>query len=173
MKNLIKSFQSQVSSLKFQQGFTLVELIVVITILSILIGYVTINLTGARNSASIETTSISLLTDIKAQQIKAMTGETQGGTTNDSYGIHFELNRYILFQGDTYSSSDPTNIAIDLDAPLEFSSINLPSPNIVFSNISGEVLDHNSTQDTVILYNPNDNAQKNIEINKYGAITVN
>lgn len=160
------------TSLKInEKGFTLTELIVVMGILTILLSFVTLNLVNIQQKTSQRSTLDVLIADIKDQQNKAMAGGTKSGQNTD-YGIYFEANRYILFQGSSYVSGDSSNFAVNLDSGLTFTNILFPSSQIVFQRVSGEVIGFTSGQNTVTLTNSSNNDQKTIQINRYGVITA-
>ena len=91
-----------------KKGFTLVELLIILAVITTLLGFVVVNLLGAQRRASIDTVVDTLVTDLKQQQFKSISGETSRG--NGLYGIHVGNNYYTLFQGTTFSSSDPSNL---------------------------------------------------------------
>ena len=152
-------------------GFTLPELLIVMAILSILFGLIAPNLLHFRQRSVINTTVDTLASDLKSQQTKAMVGDTEGSGAISDYGIHFETNKYTLFRGSSYSAGNPSNFDVNLDPSVNFSSINLPSSSVVFSRGSGET-GLVSGSDTVTLTDSTNNDQKIIQINRYGAITV-
>ncbi|OGK10517.1 hypothetical protein A2767_04620 [Candidatus Roizmanbacteria bacterium RIFCSPHIGHO2_01_FULL_35_10] len=138
--------------------------------MGILFSLTTINLLNAYGSNTLNTTLSTEQADLKQQQLKAMVGDTEGQSSPDSYGIYFETGRYILFKGMAYSASDPLNFSIDLNRDLQFSSIQLPNSQIVFTKNSGEVSNYNANFDNVTLKNINTNQTKTIRINQYGAV---
>jgi prepilin-type N-terminal cleavage/methylation domain-containing protein len=148
-----------------QRGFTLIELMVVITITAILLGFTTINLVGSQQRASLNAIEQELLADLKQQQLKAMIGDTEGRETSDTYGIHFDSGKYTLFHG-TYSSTDSANFAINLDQNFQFQS---PGTDIIFSKISGEI-SAGSITNIAIRDTTNGNV-KTITVNRYGVVT--
>lgn len=154
-----------------EQGFTFPELVIVMGIVILMLGFITINLVQARNSSSLTTTLDTLITDMKNQQIKAMTGDTEGRGTADSYGIHFSANQYVLFHGTSFNQSDSSNLAINLDPSLSFNQDLFPSGNIIFLQTSGEVSSFSTTSNSIVLTGSNGNQTKTITINKYGIIT--
>jgi len=146
-----------------KQGFTILELIITMGIFAIVASLTTVNLTNSQRHTSLNSTTTTLISDLKQQQIKSMTGDTEGRSISSSYGIHFDSNQYVLFHGDSYNSSDTSNFTITLDS--NFSFLNLG--NIVFSRINGE-----STGLTSIILRDNTiNNQKDIRVNNYGVIT--
>lgn len=144
-----------------KNGFTLLELLIVMGIASILLSLTTINLVKVQHNVSVSAASDTLIADLKSQQIKAMSGASNGG----SFGIHFtSSNSYILFHG-TYVEGDPTNFSISLDDPFKVSST-FPDNNIVFSKVSGEVAGPN----TITIINTAGGEQQRLSVNKYGVI---
>lgn len=153
------------------KGFSLVEIGVVVTLISILFAFMWINLLGGKEKAS-QTSSIDVLvSDIRSEQLKAMTGATEGRVTNDAYGIHFNTTSYVLFHGLNYSSSDPSNRTTQLGDNEQFTSVLFANNNIVFASGSGEIVGFTQGSDSVTLRNLVGKTQKTIYFNKYGSIT--
>lgn len=153
--------------LKNNKGFTLPELMVGMAMFAILVGLVTINLTGVHSSTNINTTIDTMVADIKQQQIKAMTGDTEGRASADSYGVHFDTTDYVLFHGTSYNASDTSNLTIDLSQGMQI--IRLTHQEIIFNQGNGEIKD-SSGSDTITLETPS-GQQKTVTFNKYGAVT--
>ncbi|OGE35359.1 hypothetical protein A3E66_02750 [Candidatus Daviesbacteria bacterium RIFCSPHIGHO2_12_FULL_37_16] len=153
------------------QGFTLIELTLVMGIIAILISFITINLLKPQTTASTASTVQILGADIKEQQIKAMSGDSDGESSTDSQGIYFESNRYTLFRGPNYTSGSHY-FQVDMDQNLILSNT-IPSSQVVFMKRSGEVANYTSGSDTITLSHTQSGEQKVITINRYGSITVN
>lgn len=154
-----------------QKGFTFIELIVVIGIMTTLLGIATTNLLGAQNSASLNTTVDTLISDIRNQQLKALTTDTQGRATTDNYGVYFETDNYVLFHGSIYSPADPSNYKIDYGNQIQASNISFPNSEIIFSKGNGEISGYTSGSNTITLLNTSTNQQKTIQFNQLGVIT--
>lgn len=152
-------------------GFTLIELLVVTSISAILFGLVTFNLVRLQNNTSQQSSLDTLISDLKSQQIKAMNGITEGRSTNDNYGIYFLADRYVLFHGTSYSSTDSTNFEVALPAGIEIQSTTLPNNTVIFTKLSGEVMGFISGNNTINVRETNINKQSTISINRYGVIT--
>lgn len=159
IKNQKSEIKKWVSS-----GFTLVELVIVTSITIILLGFITINLVRSQQKTSLASVREILLTDLKEQQIKAMVGETEGRLDSDSYGIHFDLDRYVLFHGTTYNSSDPSNYIKNLDQNMRF---NNSGYNVIFSRLSGEI----PTPTTIELEDISNSEGIEINLNELGVVT--
>ena len=153
-----------------QRGFTLPELLLTLGILTILFSIIAISLSYVDQRTASNTKASVVTTDIKGQQIKAMTGEAGAGGTLSDQGVYFEQNRYVLFRGNTYNPANTTNFSIDLADNLEFSDISLPGGQIIFAATSGEVSNYDSNLNTVTLRNTTNGETKTITINSIGSI---
>ncbi|MBI4080643.1 MAG: type II secretion system protein [Candidatus Levybacteria bacterium] len=154
-----------------QRGFTFVELVLVIGIFSILLSFVLVNLSNTKHRVSLDTSITSLVTDIKLQQVKAMSGDTDGGVNADQYGLHFQQNDYVLFRGTSFSPVDTANITIPLGENIEITSTSFPNADLVFTRQTGEIVGASGSY-TIIIRNTVRDQQKTIGVNKYGVITA-
>lgn len=155
---------------KFLSGFTLPELLIVLTILGILFSLTGVNLLNIYHKNTLNTTVTTFIADLKHEQLKAMVGDSEGQASPNSHGIYIQADRYTLFQGSIYSPSDPLNFAINLNSDLQFSNILVPSSQVIFAKGSGEVSNYNSGFDNITLKNIRTDETKTIRINQYGAI---
>lgn len=149
---------------KFQNGLTIIELMVAIGILVIIFGLTTINLSRLPSSTSQSSGYDLLISDIRSQQTSAMAGK---GTK----GVHFEATSYTLFNGTSFSSNDPGNFVVTLEPNLSF-SVDLPvgvGSSIVFTKSSGDIANYDSLHDTIELRNSFTGEVKTLRLNKYGA----
>lgn len=154
-----------------QKGFTFIELIVTIGIMTTLLGVAVSGLLGAQHTASLNTNLDTLISDIRSQQLKAMTADTQGRSTTDNYGIYFETDNYVLFHGSSYSPSDPSNHKVIFENQITVSNILFPNSMVIFSKGSGEALGFIPGSDTITILNTSTNQQKTIKLNALGVIT--
>lgn len=153
-----------------QLGFTYIELSVVMGIIAVLFGLVTINLSKAQRSTSLNSAVESLTADIKSQQLKAMGGATEGRATSDTYGIYFQSGSYTLFHGTTYYPGDTTNFVVNADSGISYSTT-VPNNLLIFSKVSGEMMGWSNIQDTITVIDTVTNTSKKITINQLGVIT--
>jgi prepilin-type N-terminal cleavage/methylation domain-containing protein len=167
----MKYFSPLISHLSFQKGFSLVELLISVTIFAMLIGIITLNLNTAQHKATISTSLETLLTDLNQQQIKAMVGDTEGRTDADNYGIHFDSTSYTLFHG-TYSGSETTNFSIILPTIQQITTT-FPSSQVIFQKGSGNVVGFDpNNENTITLSDTVNGEQKVIELNRFGVVTA-
>ena len=104
----------------FKKAFTLIELVLVIGIITILLSFVYFNLFSSQHRVILDSTIDVLINDLRNQQNKAMTGNTENRTTYDAYGIYFQSDKYILFHGPNFSSGDPANYVSNLNEGTAF-----------------------------------------------------
>jgi len=155
-----------------KRGFTLIEVMLVMAIFSLLMGFVTINLLRPQNKASVDSLSTQLIADIKQQQLKAMVGDSEGQATSQQFGVYFESDGYTLFRGSSYSASEASNFEVTLE-DVTLTDIDFPSDQIVFSKRSGEVASFSSGSDSVTVNHASSGNTEIITINRYGVISTN
>jgi len=137
-------------------GFTVIELLVIMGVFALLVGFATINLFNVKAQASLSTSANILVSDLKTQQIKAMSGDANGGLSNINYSVHFAGMSYVLL---------PQNISISLG---DFVSVGV-LPDLVFAKGSGETGVSNYQ---IILTNSASSQTKKITVNRLGVANV-
>jgi prepilin-type N-terminal cleavage/methylation domain-containing protein len=164
MKKIKKKAQSGIGN----AGFTLTELMVVIGSLAILFGLINVSLVGFYRRPIQRGINDILIADIRSQQLKAMTGDSNGGV-NTSYGIFFSQNSYTLFKGSSYAPGDPSNFLVNLDDGLSFTDVTFPSSVVIFQKGDGEVVNWATGLDGVSITDSQTGRITQIKINRYGA----
>jgi len=150
--------------MKREMGFTLIELIVGMTIVLTIFGLTFINFTPLPSRTSSSASSFTILSDIKAQQTRAMSGDAEGAVQSD-YGIHFENTSYTLFTGPSYVPGASGNFSVEFtDANLSFTGVTFPNSSIVFAKGSGETI-----PGSFEITNSLTGEVKTFNLNKYGA----
>jgi len=144
-----------------KRGFTLVEVMIVIGVLGIITGlaipfYQSFQISSALDNAGQEITQA-----LRTAQSRAMS--SQGLS---SHGVHFDINRFVVFKGDIYSPVDPDNEFFEVANTVDITSSG--SSNIVFS--VGEGL---SDSQPVITITSSNNESHSISINNLGRINAN
>mgnify|MGYP001585673852 FL=1 len=155
---------------KFQKGLTLIELIVVIGILSVLFAIGTVAVSNIRVITSNSTSTSVIVSDFKTQQIKAMTGDTEGRGTPDNYGVKILSDRYVLFHGTLYDPANADNFIVPIESGYTLSST-FPNSFVLFAFESGELIGFVPNQNAVTLTNTSSGQSKTIQLNKYGTVT--
>ncbi len=148
-------------------GFTLVELLIVISIAGI-ISLLTMGVFSkmADREALDKQTAIvlSLLNDARASTLSAKNAQ--------SFGVHFESNRAVLYVGPTYSAGATTNKSEIMSGRVSISNISLSGggSNVLFDRLTGAT----SQTGTVTLSLVASPAQtKTITINGTGLVSSN
>ncbi len=149
------------------KAFTIPEVILVLGLVAVLSAFAVINLVRPQGSVSVDSAVNLLVADIKQQQLKAMIGDTQGQVSAQTFGVHFEQTRYVLFRGASYSVGGLDNFVIDLGSNINLTSIS--TPDIVFARESGEI----GVSFSVVVTSLVNSSQKTITINKFGMVSVN
>ncbi|MBI5613896.1 prepilin-type N-terminal cleavage/methylation domain-containing protein [Candidatus Gottesmanbacteria bacterium] len=152
-----------------QKGFTISELSLTIGIFAILFAIGSIILLRAQPTTALITTVDSFVADTKQQQIKAMSGFTGNGATDDSFSIFIAQNSYALFRGTAYNAQDTENNQIQFDASL-LASTTFPNSILSFHKGDGEIVGFQSGLDTVTFQHTTTGGQKTIKFNRYGTI---
>lgn len=154
-----------------KKGFTVIELMVSIGILTILFAFTTINITRLPSNAAQGASYDRIISDIRSQQTKAMTSydPALAPVGGKSYGVHFESSTYTIFTGTTYSPSDTSNFIVELDPNVTITNVSFPNSQIVFTPGSGDVSGYVSGSDSISITNSTNGQEKTLKINKYGA----
>lgn len=153
-----------------ERGFTLVELGIVFGIIVLLLGFAMFNLVSVQKITSINSAIDALTSDMKSQQTKAMAGVASSGA-GQSYGIYFQSDRYILFTGTAYSSTNSSNFTVMLGNNIEFTNSAFPDNSLIFLPRSGEVSGFIDGRNTIDIQNTQGLNKKTVTVNRYGAIT--
>ncbi len=144
-------------------------MLVVMGISAILVAFSTVNILGLQQRTQLSSKLDTLVTDFRAQQVRAMIGEADDSGNIVARGIHFDSNRYVLYRGSVYNPSDPYNFTVNLEGE-RFVNINFPNANLVFSPGSGEPVNFSPGEDSVTLQQESGGIQKTVTVNKYGTI---
>ena len=150
------------------KGYTIVELLVVMGLFAIFFGFASLNLLSVRSRTSLATTTEVLVSDLRAQQVRAMNGDTSGESQDINYGIYFSPNSYVLFKG-TYSQADTSNFSVNLDEATITTTFS--ASTIIFNKGSGEVVGFDPNANTIRLSSTSSNTSKIITVNRFGVVT--
>ena len=117
-----------------QKGFTLIEILIAVVIITLLITSVIVSYRLFEKRTELEDTTQRIFSTLKLAQ-------TQTLASNDAspYGVHFENDQYILFKGNTYLVGALDNKIYQLPGRLEISQISLADGgnDVIFQRIIG------------------------------------
>lgn len=147
---------------KTVRGFTLIELIIAVSLFLSLLTLFWINFSTLPSKATLNSTYQSLMSDIKLQQSSAMNGQS-------AYGVYFAEKSYTLFKGSSYNANDSENFDVN------FENDNLSIANnlflnqvVIFQSGSGEILNFDSLNNSLDLTDNLSGDNHQIKLNKYG-----
>jgi len=149
-------------------GFSLIEVLAVICIISIVLGIAVINGRNFNNSIELENTAKSI--DAKIKLAKSYSIGARNGT---NYGVHFEADKVVIFEGDTFDARALTNEAFVFSDKIE---INMPvslaggGSDLVFDRLIGSTSNFGSIEMGVI---SEPSKIKQIIINSDGQTSLN
>jgi Tfp pilus assembly protein FimT len=134
MKNFYKNKKA---CPKTERGISALEILVVLAILGIIFAIVIPQFSKGREQAVLKSAVADTLSSIDKAR-----AETLGSLDSSSYGVHFELDKVIIFKGTVYSPGDSHNEIVDIVAPATISNVTLngisgTSGEFYFNRLSG------------------------------------
>lgn len=139
----------------------MVELLVSMGVLAVIFAISTIALSGVIPNTSQNTTYDVLISDIKAQQTRAM-------STNSSFGVYFGTDSYTLFKGNSFTGGTD-KFVVTLDPTITLTNVTFPDSQLVFSPGSGDVTGYTQGSDSLDITNTQIGKVTPLKINKHGA----
>ena len=169
---------------KSLQGFTLIEMLVIMAIISIISGSLIVNWRKNEKKYEVQYTAQAIVQNLRKAQDIALSGKKYPGEAVPSaYGIYFNINSknsYLVF-GDkngnnTYQGGDILVETILLDPGIEIYSLSASPLNIVFSIPDGFAIIAPSAPATIAIrktgYTCPSNFCKSIIIKNTGEISI-
>lgn len=147
------------------KGVTLIELIIVVSILSVLALLAFIGIATLRENIDLESVGQNVLSTLRFAQTKTVASES-----DTVYGIHFETDRYVLFEGASYSAGAASNEVHVLPTTLEFASWSIGGGSeVIFARVTGAT----SQTGTIVLQVEGDSTRsRTIAVLASGQVTV-
>ncbi len=152
-----------------QAGFTLVEIMVVLGVSAILFALATINLGKVHQTASVSSLTDTLTSDIKGQQLLAMSGGIGSTTSQQPQGVHVQSGSYVLYAGSSYNGSDTNNFTVSISPAVIATTF--PGSNLLFQKGDGAVSGFSGGSNTITI--SDNGTSKTISVGRYGALTIN
>jgi len=151
-------------------GFTFIELIVATGVVATLIGLIVINSLGAQRRSTLTQNVNILISDLRSQQTKTMTGAEDHGVVTTGYGIYFESDEYTMFSGSSYRVDNQSNAVVTLD-PTVTMTTRFPGNTVTFLPKSGEIFGYTEGLNTITLQWTDSMERQTIHLNLYGTIS--
>ena len=149
-----------------KKGFTLLEILIGITIISIVVILVAAGFSKLHKSNNLDSSSHIILSQINEARAKSIASEGAS-----QYGIHFNATSSTLFKGTTFNFGNSDNDEILLPPTIEISDITLSGggADVIFKRLTGETDEYG----TITLREKTDSANKMIDIKECGISDVN
>ncbi len=149
----------------FRQGFTLVEILIVIGVIVILTSIMSVSILNFKNKQALENSTnmiISTLNDARAK--------TLASVNNNQYGVHIQNDKVVIFTGGTYSSSTISNENFFYESPVSMTALSLNGggSDIKFDRLKGST----SQYGTITIALPG-STSRNITVASTGTIQRN
>lgn len=145
----------------FKSGFTLLEILIALGLTAIIAGFI---ISGFQNYSRFQTYEYAVGTvKIAFEESRANAARAVAGS---DHGIKIGSTTLTLFEGDTYSGSNPTNVVIDITGAYLTHTLSSGSDEIVFSTLTGLPSATGTVTVQGIIYQ----ASTTIEIEATGAI---
>ena len=142
----------------FKKGFSLIETLVVLSVFSLLAGFVLTTLNSSRNEISLKDAQTNLIFSLEQARNRAAAGVGSG-----AHGVYIDYveKKIFVFEGDSYSQATATPTEVNFN----FEPFIKDEAEIVFNRLSG-----NATGTKEIEFNYN-GATTTILIEETGRIT--
>lgn len=150
-------------SKKSQKGFTVVEILLVVSISVILLAASGPALQTYLGKRSIDTWTLSLQDALRRARAQSV-----AGLNGTAYGVHVEADNFVLFSGTTYAV-DPENEVATLPGTITLSNISLNGggADIVFNRNTGE-----TNQNGTVTVSYQSGGTKTVSINELGLVEL-
>lgn len=168
--NKLKSYKPCLPAgwLQATKAFTLIELIVSMSIFLIIMGFSGVAYLNIQRNSDLVNQSTQLVSSIRQAQTLVFSGQTLDESNNSNVGIHFDSNSYTLFIGNAYDPFNSTNITTVFPNSIVLANY-LPSADLIFYAQSGEVSNFDPLANTITITHQ-DGQSKTITINKLGVV---
>mgnify|MGYP001612319785 CR=1 FL=1 len=116
-----------------RSGFSLIEILVIISVMAVLITIGALDYNFFRQRLEIDTTANQIISVLRLAR-----NLTMGSNNGLTYGVHFENNQYVLFDDSVYAPAAPDNKIYALSAGVEIYGIVLTGgSDVIFNRIEG------------------------------------
>jgi len=147
-------------------GFTIVELMVVVSLFALIFAFTQINLTGLIAETNLQEQTQAVVSDLRRQQQGAMNGSAQPNSVLQPYGVYFDDTSYWVFSGAAFDPA--TAFEVKLEETLRFSDVRFAQNSLLFEPLSGEVQNYDPNLDEFEIENTASGERIRVEINALG-----
>jgi type II secretory pathway pseudopilin PulG len=150
---------------KHPEGFSLIEIVLIIGIIGVLAAVVSLPFAKFRQTQALENTTNAVIAILNEARTR-----TLGAVGNTSYSVRVESDQAILFTGTSYNLSTPSNQILSFETPVTMTGITLNGggSNVSFDRLKGTT----SQNGTIILSLPN-GLTRTILVSATGSVSRN
>ncbi len=151
---------------KFERGFSLIEIILVIAVMSLISGVILFSFSTLNQNYALEGSAQNAVALFKDAR-----GRTLSAKNNSQYGIHIASTSLILFPGSIFVSGNPNNETLNFSQSVAVGTTTLSGAgfDIIFSRLKGTPSQFGTT--SVYLVN-NSSKYMNIFIRESGLVEI-
>src|SRR3990167_9483205 len=118
---------------KNKKGFTVIELLIVVTIMALLIAVVLPGFSSFRKSQILSNSSEEILSSLSRAR-----SETLASVSSSEYGVHFDSDQVVIFKGTIYTTPNSSNEIIKIVSPATISNnLSGGGNDVYFSKLYG------------------------------------
>ena len=148
----------------YKKGITAVELLIVISVLGIIFSIIIPQFSKIKENQLLKNGVEDIVSSINKAR-----GQTLASINSSSYGVHFQSDKVIIFEGTVFSANDPDNEILDITSPVAISTITITGGGtyFYFNRLNGMP----SATGTIVVSSTN--FTKSISISATGIVSVN
>lgn len=156
---------------KSQLGFTVIELIMVVSIIAVVYSLISFNWVSILPKQNLDSAVEVLVGDLKQQQLEAMSGFDTGGGGLMNHGFYLNTNEYITYEGSSYNPINTSNMTFSLPQGITATTVDITNDDLVFAHTSGEP-NTIGINPQIIVTNQANGEQKTIQLNQLGVVIL-
>jgi prepilin-type N-terminal cleavage/methylation domain-containing protein len=147
------------------RGFTVLELLIVLAIMTILVALIVTALVKSRKSQGIDQD-----TETVVETLRMARDQTLSSDNASQYGVHFASSTATLFTGTTYSSGSSSNVVFTFTTSDLVMGLSLAGggSDVIFQRLSGQTADSG----TITISSPSSGFSRVVTVYNTGIIQV-
>lgn len=142
--NFLNPIQDSIFNIRYytSHGFTVLELLIVISILAVLLTIVVSSFSSFRRSSVLNTEVQELVTVINRARLLSVSSKN-----DQQFGVHLESGKVVLFEGSTYSAGASTNETHTFNSMLTLSPVVVSGggAEVLFEKVTGATAQNATT----------------------------
>lgn len=128
------SSQKKINRSSAVAGFTIIETLIVIVVLAVIATVVVASFNLFKEDRALEGAAEGLVSTLEQARSQTLSFKNQA-----IYGVHFDANQYVLFQGNVYDPAAGTNVTFHLPEEVQLSAWVLEGGGneVIFDRLTG------------------------------------